>query len=82
MGVQTLELGTGLVATPDNGMSVCTDPGAQHRDRGNPLQWTQPIHYHYRCTSIQLVFLLFFFSGIVKSIIWKRRPAYELAGGQ
>ncbi|CAI9612735.1 unnamed protein product [Staurois parvus] len=35
-GVQTRELSTGMVGTPHNGHSGCTDPGTQHRDGGNP----------------------------------------------
>ncbi|CAI9623134.1 unnamed protein product [Staurois parvus] len=35
-GVQTKELSTGMVGTPHNEHSRCTDPGTQHRDGGNP----------------------------------------------
>ncbi|CAI9570973.1 unnamed protein product [Staurois parvus] len=34
--VQTRGLSTGMVGTPNNGHSRCTDPGTQHRDGGNP----------------------------------------------
>ncbi|CAI9605134.1 unnamed protein product, partial [Staurois parvus] len=40
-GVQTWELSTGMMETPHNGHSGCTDPGTQHRDGGNPSQWAQ-----------------------------------------
>ncbi|CAI9589132.1 unnamed protein product, partial [Staurois parvus] len=30
-GVQTQEFSTGMVGTPPNGQSRCTDPGTQHR---------------------------------------------------
>ncbi|CAI9576241.1 unnamed protein product [Staurois parvus] len=42
-GVQTRELGTGMVVTPYNGHSGCTDPGTQHRDGGNPSLWAQQV---------------------------------------
>ncbi|CAI9585407.1 unnamed protein product [Staurois parvus] len=34
--VQTRELSTGIMGTPHNGHSRCTDLGTQHRDGGNP----------------------------------------------
>ncbi|CAI9579405.1 unnamed protein product [Staurois parvus] len=34
-GVQTWELSTGIVGTPHNEPSRCTDPGTQHRDGEN-----------------------------------------------
>ncbi|CAI9558578.1 unnamed protein product [Staurois parvus] len=36
-GVQTREPSTGMVGTPHNGHSRCTDPGIQHRDGWEPL---------------------------------------------
>ncbi|CAI9595328.1 unnamed protein product [Staurois parvus] len=35
-GVQTRDLRAGMVGTPHNGHSGCTDLGSQHRDGGNP----------------------------------------------
>ncbi|CAI9547311.1 unnamed protein product [Staurois parvus] len=35
-GVQTRELSIGMVGTPHNGHSRCTDPGTRHRDDENP----------------------------------------------
>ncbi|CAI9575321.1 unnamed protein product, partial [Staurois parvus] len=35
-GVQTQEVITGMVGTPHNRHSRCTDPGTQRRDGGNP----------------------------------------------
>ncbi|CAI9587848.1 unnamed protein product [Staurois parvus] len=35
-GVQTQEFSTGMVETPHNGHSRCTDLGTQYRDGGNP----------------------------------------------
>ncbi|CAI9584650.1 unnamed protein product, partial [Staurois parvus] len=35
-GVRTQEFSTGMVGTPHNGHSRCTDPGTWHRDGGNP----------------------------------------------